>query len=180
MILVFVFVCHQKGNAREILDTTMQQRRKRKKKKCGKRYRRRQRIVSSPWWPCPPGPRSSSRSAVSATWRHRLLPQATVSAKGGETRIAIRGSGGKGVSVTFGGIKQGGVELLPPQQIRARHGSVPVRLLRLSMLSPVGGGRAAQPQRRLEGRSGRAVGDRMVERFAPSYIYMHYSYLIRL
>jgi hypothetical protein len=40
---------------------------------------------------------------------------------GGEISIAIGESGGAGV--TFGGIKQGGVVLLlPPQQIRARHG----------------------------------------------------------
>jgi len=37
--------------------------------------------ASSPWWPYPRGVQSSSRSAVSATWRHRLRPHATISAK---------------------------------------------------------------------------------------------------
>ena len=146
------------------------------KKKGGKRYRRPTPIrmsILSPWWPCPRGVQSSSRSAVSATWRHRLRPYATISANiatsaqfGGEIHIAIQETG-KGV--TFGGIKQGGVELLlPPQQIRARHGwgnllshtsqsRGPVTAARVDA---VPGGRAAQ--RRLEGKVGPGVGGREI------------------
>ena len=52
--------------------------------------------------------------------RHISENIATSAQFGGEIHIAIQETG-KGV--TFGGIKQGGVELLlPPQQIRARHG----------------------------------------------------------
>ena len=110
---------------------------------------------------------------MSATWRHRLRPYATISANiatsaqfGGEIRTAIQETG-KGV--TFGGIKQGGVELLlPPQQIRARHGwgnllshtsqsRGPVTAARVDA---VPGGRAAQ--RRLEGKVGPGVGGREI------------------
>jgi len=101
-----------------------------------------------------------------APTRHNFRKNRYLRQFGGEIRTAIQETG-KGV--TFGGIKQGGVELLlPPQQIRARHGwgnllshtsqsRGPVTAARVDA---VPSGRAAQ--RRLEWKVGPGVGGREI------------------
>jgi hypothetical protein len=101
----------------------------RRKKKGGKRYRRQTPIRMSILTLVAISSRSSIFLSIScerdlapspAPTRHNFSKNRSAQF-GGEIRIAIGESGGTGV--TFGGIKQGGVELLlPPQQIRARHG----------------------------------------------------------
>lgn len=78
---------------------------------------------------------SSASIFFSINWERDLAPSPAVSNKKFRKRTAtLQFSGPKltlrpkrlpGKGVTFGGIEEGGVELLlPPQQIRARHGSI--------------------------------------------------------